>query len=342
MHFHRHLPTRSFLFLAGILFLSPVPSLRAQEFRRELDLSGLWRFEIRDDPRYADPSYDDSGWETVKVPDLWENNGFPGYDGCAWYRLEFKIPKSCRHKPLFLQLGAIDDIDRTYLNGVLIGGQGEFPPQVKTAWNVKRVYRVPPECVHYGGRNVLAVRVYDMWMGGGIVEGEIGLFSKIKNPELDWTLQQGWKFAMGDDPRRASADFDDSKWETVDLPTFWESCGHSDYNGFAWYRKTFEIPSKLADEKLILLLGRIDDADQTYLNGVMIGQTGRIKLDEEAWWGSYMAERAYYLPDDLLKRNQPNVISVRVLDTGAGGGIYQGPIGIITREKYLRTQNRGK
>ncbi|MBN2200447.1 beta galactosidase jelly roll domain-containing protein [bacterium] len=342
MLFLRHLSSRSSAALSAILLLSIVPALRGQDFRCELDFSGPWKFEIRDDPRFADPSYDDSGWETVKVPDLWENNGFPGYDGYAWYRLEFEVPNSLKKRPLFIRLGAIDDIDRTYLNGVLIGGQGEFPPQVRTAWNVKRMYRVPPECVRYGGRNVLAVRVYDLWMGGGIVEGEVGLFSKIKNPALDHPLGRGWKFATGDGPARATVEFDDSKWETVDLPAYWESCGHADYNGFAWYRKTFEIPAALAADKLILLMGRIDDADQTYLNGVMIGQTGRIRLEEEAWWGSYMAERAYYLPDDLLRRGQPNVIAVRVLDTGAGGGIYQGPIGLMTREKYLRYQNRGK
>jgi hypothetical protein len=325
-----------------LLALSAARPSTAQNLRCEVDLTGRWRFEIHDDPRYSDPSYDDSRWETVQVPDLWENNGFPGYDGYAWYRLEFKIPRSLKDKPLFLMLGTIDDIDRTYLNGVLIGGQGEFPPKVKTAWNVKRVYRVPPECVRFGGRNVVAVRVYDMWMGGGIVEGPVGLFSKRRDPVLDEALQQGWKFATGDDPKRAAADYDDTKWETVDLPAYWESCGHPDYNGFAWYRKSFEIPANLADEKLIFMLGRIDDSDQTFLNGVLIGQTGRIKLDEEAWWGSYMAERAYYLPSDLLKRGQPNVIAVRVLDTGAGGGIYQGQIGLMTRGKFLRYQDRGK
>ena len=38
---------------------------------------------------------------------------------------------------------------------------------------------------------------------------------------------------------------------------------------------------------------------------------------------------------DLLKKNQKNVIAVRVLDTGGDGGIYDGPVGIITQTKYI-------
>jgi len=37
----------------------------------------------------------------------------------------------------------------------------------------------------------------------------------------------------------------------------------------------------------------------------------------------------------LLKKNQSNVIAVRVLDTGGDGGIYEGPVGIISQTKYI-------
>ena len=323
------------------LFL-PALTLPAMEYRMEIGLQGGWRFEIGDNPKYANPGYDDSDWEYISVPSLWENQGFPGYDGFAWYRIEVKIPRHLRNRQLYLKLGRIDDVDRTYLNGTLIGGEGEFPPQIRTAYDVKRCYRIPPENVKFGGRNVIAVRVYDMWLGGGIVEGDVGIYSKSETADLDVVLDGEWKFSTGDDPRWALPETSDASWETVKAPCYWESQGHPEYNGFAWYRKTIRIPKDLAGAKLILLLGKIDDSDQTYVNGTLIGQTGRIRKEDKDWEESYQAERAYFIPADLIRDEKPNVIAVRVLDIGGSGGIYEGPVGIISRDKYLQYQNRRK
>ena len=45
---------------------------------------------------------------------------------------------------------------------------------------------------------------------------------------------------------------------------------------------------------------------------------------------------------DCLKKNQKNVIAVRVLDTGGAGGIYEGPVGIITQTKYIEYWRKNK
>lgn len=323
------------------LLLAPL-SLTAMEYRMEISLQGGWRFEIGDDLRYAAPGFDDSEWENISVPSPWENQGFPGYDGYAWYRIEIKIPRHLSNRQLYLKLGHIDDVDRTYFNGMLIGGEGEFPPAIKTAYDVKRLYRIPAESIKFGERNVIAVRVFDMWLGGGIVEGDVGIFSKSETAELDMVLCDDWKFSPGDDPRWSSPNFKDSGWESVNVPCYWESQGHPEYNGFAWYRKTVRISAELAGAKLILLLGKIDDSDQTFVNGTLIGQTGRIQKEDNYWQDSYRMERAYFIPAGLIRKDKPNVIAVRVLDTGGSGGIYEGPIGMITRDKYLQYQNRKK
>jgi sialate O-acetylesterase len=56
----------------------------------------------------------------------------------------------------------------------------------------------------------------------------------------------------------------------------------------------------------------------------------------------YNAFRGYYIPDGLLKKNQKNIIAVRVLDTGGVGGIYEGPVGIITQTKYIDYWRKNK
>ena len=52
-----------------------------------------------------------------------------------------------------------------------------------------------------------------------------------------------WKFQVGDDPAWAQPDFDDSKWEDVDLTPGsrgialgWTARGHAGHSGYAWYR----------------------------------------------------------------------------------------------------------
>jgi sialate O-acetylesterase len=45
--------------------------------------------------------------------------------------------------------------------------------------------------------------------------------------------------------------------------------------------------------------------------------------------------RGYYIPAGFLKKGQKYVISVRVLDKGGVGGVYEGPVGILSQAKYI-------
>jgi hypothetical protein len=55
--------------------------------RATVRLDGPWRFAIGDDPRWADPSYDDSAWPTVDVSQPASSQGIDSYSGYAWYRM---------------------------------------------------------------------------------------------------------------------------------------------------------------------------------------------------------------------------------------------------------------
>ena len=50
------------------------------DLERQIDLRGQWLIEIGDSQEFADPDYDDSGWESISVPGSWENAGFPGVE----------------------------------------------------------------------------------------------------------------------------------------------------------------------------------------------------------------------------------------------------------------------
>ncbi len=149
--------------------------------------------------------------------------------------------------------------------------------------------------------------------------------------KLKLELSGEWLFKTGDDLRWANPEFDDSDWAKVKVPATFESQGYLNYDGFAWYRLHFDVPKELLDEKdVVLLLGRIDDADETFLNGVKIGETGKFSPEKKTEW---MKLRAYPIPYGLLKQKN-NVLAVRVCDFGFDGGIFKGPIGIILKKDF--------
>ena len=88
-------------------------------------------------------------------------------------------------------------------------------------------------------------------------------------------LEGSWRFAVGDAPERATPGFDDSEWAKIDVPETWQHEGYRDYSGFAWYRKTFSMPTGYEKQSLVLSLGRIDDTDEVFVNGHRVGGLGQ-------------------------------------------------------------------
>ena len=330
--------TRVLLIVMTILLIyRPAFAGGPDNLTRLQNLAGSWKFSIGEQDQWISPNYNDNSWELIKVPSPWEDQGFYGYNGYATYRKEFTISTDNKGKSLYLQLGYIDDVDETYLNGKKIGSTGSFPPYYETAYNANRLYSIPEDAINYGGKNVLVVVVYDSYQVGGIVSGDIGLYTDKFAMALDMNLQGSWKFRTGDDLDRRLPSVDDANWDQIFVPGKWEDQGYRDYDGYAWYRKSFTYNGNFSGNYVILVLGKIDDVDQLYINGVLVASTGTfpkgtgrgISTSQE-----WLAFRGYYVPLSLLKKGQKNLIAVRVYDSGGGGGIYEGPVGFMSQDKY--------
>jgi hypothetical protein len=312
----------------------------AGDIYQEINLQGAWKFITGDNPDYANQNWNDSQWKSIQVPGKWEDQGYKDHDGYAWYRTRVRIPASLGDDGIVLRLGKIDDVDMVFLNGQFLQGRGSFPPHYQTAFNWDRQYLVPPDMIHFDKDNVIAVRIYDEWGDGGITSGPIGLYSQplIK---LSLNLSGNWSFTTGDQPEYSEPEFNDQTWRQVRVPCAWENQGAEDYNGYAWYRKSVKIPGQLQGDKVILVLGRIDDSDEVYFNGIRIGRTGGMpKGNETVYTNSWQLERFYYLPPHAIHWNDTNLIAVRVYDQGGSGGIYEGPIGLATKKAFLQYKNR--
>jgi sialate O-acetylesterase len=325
-----------FLFTLATLLFSCEQSV-GNDYRTVVKLNGYWKFSIGDDSTWSSPSFNDESWESIYTPKNWERQGYVGYDGFAWYRKTLFIPSVSEKSTLFLHLGNIDDADEVYLNGKLIGKTGEFPPNYASAYNWSRDYIIPVDLIRENAQNVIAIRVYDSEGEGGLCSSNISIRVNENEDLLNVNLAGDWKFKLYDNTSWKDPNLDDSSWEILQVPMSWEAQNHFDYDGYAWYRKTFTLPNNLEDEKLYLVLGKIDDYDRVYLNGEIIGEVSpkRSKSEMHTWGGNeYNTFRIYRIPKKVLK-DGINSIAVRVYDGQQLGGIYEGPIGIMT-EKNMR------
>lgn len=140
-------------------------------------------------------------------------------------------------------------------------------------------------------------------------------------------LSGKWKLQSGDDPAWADPAFDDSAWTACLVPCRWEDGSLPEYDGMAWYRVHFTVPADSSalwtNSELAVLIGAVDDADETYVNGKRIGATGESAPAEKT---AYNEPRLYRIPRELIKED--NVLAVRVSDFGGNGGIWRGPVAI--------------
>lgn len=107
-------------------------------------------------------------------------------------------------------------------------------------------------------------------------------------------------------------------WTRYWLPGYWEDQGVKGLNGIVWFRKEINIPESMTGKPAKLFLGRIVDADNVYVNGVLSGSI------------TYQyPPRRYNLPAGLLKPGK-NLIVVKVTNyTGKGGFVPDKPYFLI-------------
>lgn len=311
-----------------------------QNLKAVTDLSGDWKFSIGDNVAWSSKDFNDENWETINVPQAWESQGFNGYNGYAWYRTQFTNKDIPVDLPLFISLGYIDDVDEVFVNGKLIGKTGSFPFNYSTAYNAKRLYRIPNELINKNGKNTIAVRVYDEGGEGGIIYGDISLMTDFDAIPVDMDLQGTWNFKINDCDISNYRNFDFTTWDKIIVPGLWEDQGYKNYDGIACYALEFELKDEFIGKRMVLVLGRIDDIDQVYLNGILIGQSGKFEKNTVQLMSNlYRQLRGYYLPLESLNSNGKNTLIIKVLDTGYQGGLYEGSVGLITQDNYIKYWN---
>jgi len=156
-------------------------------------LNGDWCFFYGGSPRqappaFADPAFDDRAWDTVRVPGVWQLQGYgrPQYTNSEYpfprdppwvpddnpvglYRRTFEVPDAWRDRQVLLEFGGVTSAFYVWVNGRPAGfSKGSHMP---AEFNITAFVRP--------GANLLAVQVFhwsdasyledqDMWRLNGI------------------------------------------------------------------------------------------------------------------------------------------------------------------------------
>lgn len=143
--------------LIGLLIFAIAPPKNPEI---SIPLSGEWKISLEDKPEFSSPDYNDSKWDSVKLPGNIIDYPFKikaVVKGVCWLRKKVAIRDT--HLPLGICLGRIAHADETFFNGEKIGGMGSFSPHIVSMWNHPRNYSLPNILVRKSEINTIAIRV---------------------------------------------------------------------------------------------------------------------------------------------------------------------------------------
>lgn len=154
-----------------------------------------------------------------------------------------------------------------------------------------------------------------------------------KSPEKGMAQQSQQQEAWWDkhDPNAKASrawiapNFDDSQWPSLVPAGSWKDANIGelkDFDGVVWFRTTLTLTAEQAQTANELTLGPIDTFDSAWVNGVWIGSSGI----NWVW-------REYPVRAGVFKAGK-NVITLRVLSGGTGGGLTGSP-----NNRFIKTSD---
>lgn len=138
----------------ALMLITSICFVSCSSMDDRISLSSGWTYSL------IDPAEDTACFTTLDdnfVGSL--NTLVPGGTGYIWVEKTFTIPETLKGQDLYAYLGNISMADVTTVNGVYIGGEGRFPPNEFSAWNVSRLYTIPSEILNEDS-NTICIKIW--------------------------------------------------------------------------------------------------------------------------------------------------------------------------------------
>jgi len=130
------------------------------------------------------------------------------------------------------------------------------------------------------------------------------------NAENKILYESALKYDVGLNEEWFKTSTDISAWKNLPVPQIWILPELAYIDGVVWVQYDVTLPKTSEGKPAVIQLGKIDDNDDSWLNGIKIGST--------TGWD---VKRIYNVSPGVLKGGS-NRICVRIVDTGGGGGVY--------------------
>ncbi len=111
---------RILLLLALLAPVSGAQTIEVENLFQPAPLTGMWKHHTGDDPRWADPAFDDSTWTSVTMP----RPSRPDPRGITWYRFRIHLPEALPAEALSVLIGPLFPAYEIFANGRKIGQFG--------------------------------------------------------------------------------------------------------------------------------------------------------------------------------------------------------------------------
>ncbi len=150
-------------------------------------LNGPWKFHTGDDPHWAEPSFDDSNWETVDLTPAegahdadvgltgyvlgWTAKGHAGYWSYAWYRIPVLVTAPPGQALPLAGPPDLDDAYQVFFNGQLLGSAGKFSSVTPVVYSIQPHIFPLPKLVgpNSGAGDAADVIAFRVWVSPGTV-----------------------------------------------------------------------------------------------------------------------------------------------------------------------------
>ncbi|MFZ4724759.1 MAG: glycoside hydrolase family 2 TIM barrel-domain containing protein [Paludibacter sp.] len=162
------------------------------------------------------------------------------------------------------------------------------------------------------------------------------------NPRVVESINENWRFSIGEFANASTNDFDDLKWENVSVPHTWNKTDAVDdtpgyFRGTGWYRKSVFIPTEKAGKQVFIYFEGANQESEVYVNGKLVG----------THIGGYT--RFCFDISSLVQYGQKNNLAIKLsnrvnddvppisADFTFFGGIYRDLYLIYTEKQHLAT-----
>lgn len=253
-------------------------------------------------------------WQTVPRISFWNAWAGSGLDNDpaanVWLRKTFTLTSDQAAQAAQLSIGALDDLDLTWVNGHVVG--------YTFGWGVERHYAVPPEFLH-AGENEILIAVTNLWDTGGFYGQADRLYiTPATSPPI--MLGDNWTYSVSpvkEIPPRAP--WDANAGLGVMHNAMIAPLGAVQLAGVAWYQGESDVGHGGYDRKLDLLISgwRRQFGDETRVVIVQLANFGqRRSQPSNSDWAQLRQEQLQSV------ESATNAVLVTAIDLGEASDIH--------------------